>query len=134
MSRQASGFPHQYCDPVRTVLKSLPFIDHERRVELARTWDSVKPARKIHGFLRWYTRHDRKVIFLLRGFVTVLPLILSRLNVGIEGIVPAVIIGLYVTETLARQRESLKQARWMEEAYDVHKQMRRQEHDTNPLI
>lgn len=103
-------------------------------MEFARSWDSAKPTKKIHRILGWYTRHDKTVISLLRGFVAVLPSILIRYDIGIGWVALAVIIGLYVTETLARKRESLKQAKWMEEAYDVHKQIERDERDRDPTV
>lgn len=134
MSRRAGGFPKQYGDPIRAGLKSLPFISHSRRIELARKWDEVGPTHKIHQFLRWYTRHDRNIIRVLRAVVAVAPLILFRVGVSVKWVIMFVVLGVFLTDTLARKRESIVQARWMEEAYDVHKQMRSAEYETDPTI
>lgn len=134
MSSYSLMYPNRYGDPIRAALLALPFISDERCVEFAQSWDSAKPTVKIHSALWWYTLHDRTLIFSLRGFVAVLPLILTLYDVGVEWIAFAVIVGLYVTETLARKRESLKKAQWMEDAYDMHTQMRRERAKTDPTI
>lgn len=133
MSRRTGLFPHRYDDPVRTVLMSLPFIDHERCVEIARSWDAVKPTQRIHRFLRWYTHNDRNILFILRGFVTVTPVVLLQLNVSVEYVVTLVVLGLFVTETLARKRESMKQARWIESTFEEYEHYQRKKFDTDPL-
>lgn len=134
MSRRTISFPHRYRDPIRTVLLSLPFINYKRRIEIARSWDAVKPKRKIHRFLRWYTRHDRNIIFILRGFVTVIPVILLQSNFSVEYVLTLVVFGLFVTETLVRKRVSMKQARWTESVIEEYEQYQREKSDTDPLI
>lgn len=134
MPRAPRRFPKNYGDPVYKLIKSLPFLSYERRDALALCWQSVGPTRKVHRATMWYQRHDRSIIVLLKLFVAVLPLILTRIGVTVEWIIPTVIAGLYVAEWLAREREKLQRAKRVEEAFEAHWDMLREEQSTNPKV
>jgi len=99
---------HGYGDPIRSILLSFPFIGHDRRSKLVQKWDEVAPKNRIDQFLRWYTRHDQDIIFSSRMTVVLLPLVLLRIGVALECVLPLVIGGLFLAETLARKREMLE--------------------------
>lgn len=111
---------------------ALPFLPRARRAAVARQWDTVKPVSRVEWFTERYTRHDRSVLFVFRGVVALLPVVLSRLGVSLAVVAGGVVVGVYVTETLARKRESLLQARWVKDARRYHKEQERRAVEVDP--
>jgi hypothetical protein len=127
-------FPTSYGYPVYKLIMNLPFLSCEKRVALARKWQSVGPTAKIRQGTRWYRHHDWWIILALRVCVAALPVVLTSLGVGVELILTGLVIGLFVTRALARKREALERTEWIEDAYDAHRDMLQDERDTDPTV
>lgn len=118
MSKRPPGETYwaKYNDPVTTALLSLPFVDHDRRVALARAWDSNKPAEYVYRVLEWYTRHDESLLLFSRLVVVVTPVLLISQGVGVEWIIPSVVGLMFVIEKLERVRIEKERAQAVEES------------------
>lgn len=127
-------FPTGYGDPVYKLIMSIPFLSYERRDKLALKWQSIGPTSKVRRVTRWYGRHDRRIIFVLRACIATLPIVLTRIGVGVEWVLSGLVIGLYVTRALARKREELQRSEWIKDAYDAYWEMLQDEQDTNPTV
>ncbi|WP_121822116.1 hypothetical protein [Halostella salina] len=109
-------FGAKYTDPVLVALLKLPYVSYDRRQALAEAWDEWKPDEYVYRALAWYARHDQNLLLFARLAVTVSPIVLMHVGVGVGRVVSFVVASLFIVEWLNRVRVEKEREQAMEDA------------------